>query len=159
MHIEDVTAPPLAAMEPLKSLCPLLCTQQDPQPTFGFCVDSCGRLYGTHEPSSKLHCQVDDLITLDDLLARTSEVKRRRPLNDEQRYLLAVTLASSLLQLHTTPWLGGSWCKQHILFPEVLEGDFTAIDVRNPVVLQSYGCVRLKMKGTSRLREATTSQS
>ena len=130
-------------MRPVRYLCPLFCTLPDPPASLGFRIDSKGRLYGAYEAFEHLACSPEDLVTLEDLLTTPPDTKKRRSLTDEERYLLAITLASSLLQLHATPWLGGSWCKQHILFSEVCEGEFTVVDVRHPVILQTYGCVPL----------------
>ncbi|KAL9116788.1 MAG: hypothetical protein Q9187_006683 [Circinaria calcarea] len=58
-----------------------------------------------------------DITTLDCLLQEAKETKdfaKRWSWN--QRIVLAHRLASSLLQLHTTPWLGRSWTKQGIYF-------------------------------------------
>ena len=106
----------------------------------GLSLDSKGCLYETRGPLSLPTCPSEDLVSLEDLLSTSPEDKKRRPLTDEERYLLAVTLASSLLQLHTTPWLGGHWRKQHILFSEALDGDATVVDIHHPVISQTYGC-------------------
>ena len=54
------------------------------------------------------------LISLDELLSRST--KARFELTRKQRYRLAVVLASSLLQLQTTPWLTKNMEKKDIYF-------------------------------------------
>ena len=51
--------------------------------------------------------------SLADLLLPDSRVKLTRV----QRYGVALTLASSHLQLHSTPWLKEYWTSEHVLFP------------------------------------------
>lgn len=52
------------------------------------------------------------MISLGSILRRESGVKLSR----RQRFYLALTLASSHLQLHKTPWLENGWSKEEILF-------------------------------------------
>lgn len=51
-------------------------------------------------------------ITLDAILKRTSSVT----LNVSQRYAIALAVASSFLQLYSSPWLGHQWGKEDIQF-------------------------------------------
>ncbi|KUJ19144.1 uncharacterized protein LY89DRAFT_683078 [Mollisia scopiformis] len=53
-----------------------------------------------------------DLISLEELLAKDGHIRLTR----QKRYKVACILASSLLQLETTPWLRGSLDKEKILF-------------------------------------------
>lgn len=59
-------------------------------------------------------------------------------LSRRERYKLAVTLASSLLQLHTTPWLGNKWSKKDIHFLRAGEGLQQAIRTETPFVIREY---------------------
>jgi hypothetical protein len=54
----------------------------------------------------------NDVISLEKLLDTCS----RPILNRKQRFRLAIILASSLLQLQTTPWLSEKMCKEDIFF-------------------------------------------
>lgn len=40
-----------------------------------------------------------------------------KPMSRQDRFTIAVTLASSLLQLHSTPWLTEQWSKSDIVLP------------------------------------------
>lgn len=51
-------------------------------------------------------------ITLGTLLSKASPIRLTR----RQRYDIALTIASSHLQLHDSPWLGPQWSKKDILF-------------------------------------------
>lgn len=53
-----------------------------------------------------------ETVTLEDILSKTSPMKLTR----RQRYSIALTIASSHLQLHDSPWLGPQWSKKDILF-------------------------------------------
>jgi len=55
---------------------------------------------------------VRDTISLEKLLRKDSKITLTR----RQRYLIALTLASSHLQLHSTPWISSQWSKTDILF-------------------------------------------
>ncbi len=57
-------------------------------------------------------------------------------LTRQERYKIAVTLASSFLQLHTTPWLEDKWSKKDILFPRNETGSRPSID--RPYVARDY---------------------
>ena len=53
-----------------------------------------------------------DTISLEKLLSKDSNITLTR----RQRYLIALTLASSHLQLQSTPWIGSQWSKRDIYF-------------------------------------------
>jgi hypothetical protein len=60
-----------------------------------------------------------DAVSLESLLCKDSKITLTR----RQRYLIALTLASSHLQLQSTPWISSQWNKKDILFLK---------DVKNP---------------------------
>lgn len=56
--------------------------------------------------------------SLEDLITKSPRWRKQfKGLNTPQRLSLAVNIASSLLQLHATPWLSEHWCKKSIYFP------------------------------------------
>jgi hypothetical protein len=55
---------------------------------------------------------VRDTVSLGNLLRKDSTITLTR----RQRYLIALTIASSYLQLHSTPWISPHWSKKDILF-------------------------------------------
>lgn len=56
----------------------------------------------------------EDMISLDALLRQSAS--RRLP--RQARYQIGMILASSYLQLKSSPWIGRQWDKSHILFPK-----------------------------------------
>lgn len=65
----------------------------------------------THDPR--------DVITLESILLRTPReqaIEHCVVLSRQERYNIALTLASSFLQLHSTPWLPPQWTKKDIQF-------------------------------------------
>lgn len=55
---------------------------------------------------------IRDAISLEQLLSKDPTITLTR----RQRYLIALTLASSHLQLQSTPWIGSQWSKRDIHF-------------------------------------------
>ena len=101
----------------------------------GFALDTQGRLRGVY-PVERQCSIYDDFITLEKLLT-APPTKNGKPvkLSPGDCYLLAVTLASSFLQLHTTPWIQPEWTREDIAFPA--KGGHM-IDVQRPFVTQTY---------------------
>lgn len=119
-------------------------------------------LYSVRKQPRSLNSQ--DIIRLGDLLrgpstiisatATTSAVANisqlgQSSLTRKERLSLALMLASTLLQLHTTSWLSERWGKQDILFLRKLDG------MRNPTVEQPYISKSFK-SGHTKLSHSTT---
>lgn len=51
-----------------------------------------------------------------------------------ERYSIAITLASSLLQLYSSPWIGEAWSKDDIYFLIAAEGSLRPILVEKPYI-------------------------
>ncbi len=60
-------------------------------------------------------------------------------LNRVQRYGIALTLASSHLQLHSTPWLKGVWASDDILFP-IDDNNLAALHGEPYIISQHRPC-------------------
>lgn len=104
-------------------------------------------LRGTYQPTEQRPiCWGHDFVSLGDILS-----SQRQSLSEEDRYLLAITLAASFLQLHQTPWIGDRWGECAILFyeetPAVDEAASASrgtprqnkrIDIRHPFVAKTY---------------------
>ncbi|KAL2063263.1 hypothetical protein VTL71DRAFT_5068 [Oculimacula yallundae] len=111
-----------------------LCNELQLASNVGFCA---GYMIGNegqhHYLTIKTRRELDILIprtaSLEDLLLRRNGLEFRR----EQRYQVASILASSLLHLHTTPWMP-TLGKENIVFP--LNGHNVATD--SPFLLQSF---------------------
>ena len=85
-----------------------------------------------------------DLITLDSIIREAHDSRERsKKWNWNQRMLLVYRLASSLLQFHSTPWLGGSWNKQLICFPRIQppgtsDGTALRFDAESPFIAHDF---------------------
>lgn len=101
-------------------------------------------LYRQTRVSSGEGMRSDRLVTLAQLLADTSGDSRKRiPLRD--RMMLALNLASNVLQLHTTAWLNESWSRSNIFFlgkagTVPLHGSSSAadFDTTKPFIMQNF---------------------
>jgi hypothetical protein len=84
----------------------------------GFSLDSKNKLRGAYSiDSSETHVPSAEVLTLEDLLDRPPMVGgRRAKLSKKERYSLALTLASSVLYLNSTPWLNDQWAAKDIYF-------------------------------------------
>ena len=114
-----------------------------PEPTMsqdcGSITDICSTLYANHEPNQAIGFLVDEedgrhkhylyrantaicsepqSKSLGDLLSHAGHGSHRTPLSRNDRLRIAVTLASSILQLHGTSWLGPQWSSKDIVFHE-----------------------------------------
>lgn len=74
-----------------------------------------------------------DTVTLEDLLRDSEKMKLRK----KDRYTLAVTVASSILQLHASPWISEQWSKRDIMFYQTLSSHHS-IDTDHPLVTQKF---------------------
>ncbi|OJD38858.1 uncharacterized protein BKCO1_300050 [Diplodia corticola] len=98
----------------------------------GFSMEN-GRLRGAYPvPLNSLrYSRKAETVTLEDILKDGAKVR----LSKKDRYSLAVTVASSILQLHASPWIGDDWSKRDILFYHTASSH-RSIDVENPHVSQ-----------------------
>lgn len=118
----------------------------------GFCLDLTAQsvLRGTYPAAQRPICLGNDLVTLEDILF--SGHKKRQPLTDEDRYILAITLVASFLQLYKTPWFGDRWTERDICFFEeplitttnkvstinTIGCQGKRVDIHHPFVTQTY---------------------
>ncbi|CAM1509046.1 Fc.00g027850.m01.CDS01 [Cosmosporella sp. VM-42] len=144
----NATPSPIGALGPsnmtqlgvVNDLCSIFCNQPHPIPCFGFGLEHQGTIRGTYQAVKAPVGFAETSVSLENVLLSVPKTKRWQPLTVEDRYILATTLASSFLQLHTTPWLSGYWCKQDIVFSELLDGASHLIDIRKPFILKAYEC-------------------
>lgn len=104
----------MPSVEPkeITNLCSAIATHSSEQSCLGCLVDNEHRY--SVLPLLKQQNSLDqrEFVSLDTILGDASGVRLTRRV----RYLTALTLASSYLQLHSTPWLGAQLSKQDILF-------------------------------------------
>jgi hypothetical protein len=129
--------PPILPLAPpnveIKDLCSTLCSVAPHADCLGYLCDSEKR---QHEllPVKDLHPASDDesVVSLETLLTSTPRISRH------DRYHVASILASSLLQLQSTPWLADKMEKKNIFFYR--QGSKVLIDY--PYVRQSFCSVK-----------------
>jgi hypothetical protein len=111
-----LVATPSALLHEVKDLCASI--QKGRAPRLGFSLDSKSRLRGAYMIDNSEMCVPSaDVMTLADLLDRPPLVAgRRAKLSKKERYGLALTLASSVLYLNSTPWLTDRWAAKDIHF-------------------------------------------
>jgi hypothetical protein len=97
----------------IQSLCAAFSTKLPQRPCYGFLEDDHKRYYIQSTSSADVAVNIDNAITLDDLLRR----KHEPSLSRRQRYRLSLTLASAFLQLRESAWLTStSWNRRDITF-------------------------------------------
>lgn len=120
--------PPYAVQDPATSsppsyqevndLCASIQQLYKTSPTIGFSLDSKSKLRGAYAVDTVgAHIPSAELISLATLLERPPVINgKRSKLSRKERYSLALTLASSILYLNSTPWLANEWTARDILF-------------------------------------------
>lgn len=108
----------------VKCLCTVLEDTQTTKENLQFCLDHKDRqLYDSLSPRNSqapAKSSFTSMVTLNELLATpdpSDTISRRRVFNRKQSYIIALNLASSFLQLYSTPFLNRGWCAHDILFP------------------------------------------
>ena len=123
-----------ASLQEVENLCQLLlaCTQNHERKCLAFVLDEKRKLWLSETVRHGHHVRLDkNCISLENLLIqRGSSLNQCGKLDKCSCLALAVNLASSLLQLHSTPWLPETWCNKSVLFP---------VHVEQPYVLIKFG--------------------
>jgi hypothetical protein len=133
-------------LEIIQDLCSAF--QSASQPCLGFYLDPISQdplsqcvLRGTYPAAQRPIFRGHDLVTLEQILF-PPQTNSWQPFTEEDRYLLAITLAASFVQLHDTPWISKRWSERDVLFCEEVTGINMAhrkrIDVRHPFVTKTY---------------------
>lgn len=98
----------------------------------GFSMEN-GRLRGAYPvPLNGLRLsRKAETVTLEEILKDGTKIR----LSKKDRYTLAVTVASSILQLHASPWVSDNWSKRDIMFYHTISAH-RSIDIETPYVSQ-----------------------
>ncbi|KAH8680423.1 hypothetical protein BGZ61DRAFT_520223 [Ilyonectria robusta] len=128
----------IAKLEEMSNLCSIFCREAHTMDCYGLAVDSKGKLRGVYKAVNPRSHVSNRLFNLDDLLFPSPKAIMHSTLKGRSRYLLAITLASSFLQLHGTPWLSLHWDRDEIFFLEHGNEKDLRVDVEHPFVVQSY---------------------
>lgn len=128
-----------ATLKQISDLCATLKLVCEGMGCLGALIDQRKRRYAVH--AVRRHPRAlasQDIVCLKELIsapARTSTIAPsilKVHLTRRERLQLALILASTMLQLHTTPWLSERWGKNDILFLRQLGGS------RAPLIEQPY---------------------
>ncbi|KAF2142808.1 uncharacterized protein K452DRAFT_307725 [Aplosporella prunicola CBS 121167] len=113
-----------------------------------------GRLWGGQPvpPTSLKPFRSAEAVTLEDLLNGVAKSR----LSKKERYTLAVTLASSILQLHASPWIGDHWSKRDIIFYRTISNTPRTIDIERPHVTQKLKPNPIQSNGKAFMNKNTT---
>ncbi|KAI9791857.1 MAG: hypothetical protein M1816_003402 [Peltula sp. TS41687] len=104
----------------------------------GFLYDDQNRRHGIYSILEQQHGpNTRETVSLEGLLSGQHGGAAGNPLTRYERFTLAAILASSLLQLQTTPWLSETWSKQDILFLQGGENRRRAI-IEHPYVAEQF---------------------
>lgn len=129
--------PPISPPGPpnveIKDLCSTLCSVAPHADCLGYFCDSDKRQHELR-PVKELHPASEDesIVSLETLLTSTPRVSRH------DRYHVASILASSLLQLQSTPWLADKMEKKNIFFYQ----QCSKVLIDYPYVRQSFSSVK-----------------
>jgi len=134
-----VTDPAGGAGLPLKEvhdLCASIQQLYKNAPCIGFLFDSKNKLRGTYAVDTVIEKRISptEFVSLEQLLSHPPTVNGRpAKLSKKERYSLALTLASSTLQLNATPWFRDMWGGKDITFPRAVTGNRVA-DLSRPYI-------------------------
>ena len=138
VRFPDVVHPPaeaeclnFAALAQIHDLCSTLMhghriegTVEEP---LGYLLDDRNRRHAFY-PSTRppVFSQHTETVTLGSLISQSRRLREpgveKARMSRLERYSIAATLASSLLQLYNSPWVGESWSKNDIYFVKAAEG-------------------------------------
>lgn len=130
----DLASSSSPSLQEVNDLCASI--QQIHASHLGFSLDSKSKLRGAYSiDTSETFIPSEEVLTLEDLLDHPPVVNgRRTKLSKKERYSLALTLASSVLYLNSTPWLKDQWAAKDILFHRT-STSARLIDFERPYVM------------------------
>lgn len=131
------------------TICETTSSPPDAQSCYGFIIDKERKLKGPYNTAEWHKSLSSKILTLDVLLRRAAQpVQSIGPLDSGtlfkvDRIKLAVNLASTLLQLHGTPWVQERWSKRDILFFASHSDGITdprqrPVDIDHPLLNQRF---------------------
>jgi hypothetical protein len=134
--VEDPVAYAGQTLKQVEDLCASIDELKTSASCIGFSLDTENKLRGAYvvERADKF-TPCTEKTTLEDLLGRPPMVNgKRTKLNRKERYSLALTLASSVLYLNSTPWLTNQWAAKDIFFHQTSTAS-RPIDIERPYVV------------------------
>ena len=109
-------------LQDVTTICEITVKPPAAQSCFGFIIDEERKLKGPYATPEWHRSFSSKVLALDDLLKKAAQPPTLAVPTDNtslfklERITLAVNLASSLLQLHATPWFNERWNKRDVLF-------------------------------------------
>lgn len=131
-------SPSLQSLQEVKDLCASIQQFYKASACIGFSFNSRSKLRGAYPVDNVVEKRPvpvsSEFVTLQELLNQPPTMNGRpAKLSKKERYSLALTLASSTLQLNATPWFPDSWGAKDILFHRTA-GSTRPADVDRPYV-------------------------
>jgi hypothetical protein len=134
---QDPAPPAKPSLQEVKDLCASIQRFYKSTSCIGFSFDTKNKLRGAYpvDASREQRGAPSGFVTLDELLNKPPMVNGRpAKLSTKERYSLALTLASSTLQLHATPWFPDQFSAKDIVFLRTWSGH-RLVDVEHPYVV------------------------
>jgi hypothetical protein len=121
------------SLEEVKDLCASL--KHIHASRLGFSLTNQSKLRGAHAiDATDTHDPAKEVLSLQELLDSPPIFNgRRAKLSKKERYSLALTLASSVLYLNSTPWLTDQWAAKDIFFHRTTNST-RPVDIEHPHV-------------------------
>lgn len=131
--INDPGAEWAEPLQEVKDICASIQQLQSSSSCIGLYLDAKKKLRGTYNVgTSEKSPVVSETVSLEDLLNRSPTTNGRRvKLSKKERYSLALTLASSVLYLNSTPWLTNHWAARDIKFLQATDAT-NLVDTEHP---------------------------
>jgi hypothetical protein len=131
--VSDPVSSPSQSLQEVTDICASIQQVQSTASRIGLSLDAKKTLRGVYTIDTTEKVAPDsEVVTLEDLLDRRPTVNGRRvKLSKKERYSLALTLASSVLYLNSTPWLTNQWAARDIQFHQTVAAT-TCIDIEHP---------------------------
>ncbi|KAL8885969.1 MAG: hypothetical protein Q9192_006558 [Flavoplaca navasiana] len=122
----------------ISDLCSTISSRRPSESCLRYFKDAQHRRYSLSlagPPQDKL-ANGQKITTLEDILGKNGSTVRQARLPRRSRLAIAVTLAHSMLQLHTGPWLHESWGKRDVHF---LQDQQDNIQAEQPFLVRQIG--------------------
>jgi hypothetical protein len=138
----------LTTLEEVNDICSTIQKLCKMSPCIGFSMDGKSKLRGVYPVASNVEKSVVsfDAVTLDELMTCPPLIDGKPvKLSKKERYSLAVTLASSTLQLYSTSWIPDQWSKKNIVFRRTTDGP-RVFDIEHPYITARLTDIKSKIE-------------
>ncbi|KAF3053314.1 hypothetical protein E8E11_010605 [Didymella keratinophila] len=131
--VSDPVSSPSQSLQEVTDICASIRQVQSTASRIGLALDAKKTLRGVYTiDTTEKMTPNSEVVTLEDLLDRRPTLNGRHvKLSKKERYSLALTLASSVLYLNSTPWLTNQWAARDIQFHQTVAAA-TCIDIEHP---------------------------